>query len=174
MAITINATPMVLSWTDFTTVSHKITDPADGSLVDAFTSFDFNIPDLPPRSVNGTLKLADPMTITITPRAQVWSGVAKTIALLAHEQFHYDVGIVTGRALARHLMRISGNDVASLRAALLKAVELHFTTRTGLLQRRYDLDTRHGANAHYQNIWKGRMSNCLSQPRSNQLGGFFL
>jgi hypothetical protein len=174
MAITVVATPATLTWADFTPSASQLVDPGDGTLVDALTRFDFNLPNLPPRHVGGQLAVADPNVITITPNAQVFTGVAQTAALLAHEQFHYDVGIVTARGLARELMALRAPNLAALITAVQNASRLHFTTRAGLLQRRYDLDSRHGTNAHFQKIWKDRMTTCLAHPRSDQLGGFFL
>lgn len=174
MAITLQANPTTLTWKNFNPTPTRITDPADGTLVDAYTTFGYNIPNLPLRRINGQLALADPMVVTITPNARVWTGITQTVALLSHEQFHYDVGIVTGRALARHMMRLRAGDIPSLRNLLQNTVRLHFQTRAGLLQKRYDIDTRHGTNARYQRIWKNRMVNCLANPRSDQLGGFYL
>ena len=113
------------------------------------------------------------MTITITPNARVWSGVAQTAALLSHEQWHYDIGTATGRALARDLSRARGT-IPELITILTNAVQLHFMTRAGLLQKRYDIDTRHGTNTHYQGVWKARMTSCLANPNASQLGGFYL
>ena len=174
MAITVQAVPASLTWGNFAVVPNKILDPADNTLVDAYTTFRYQMPNLPPRQINGQFALADPMTITITPSAQVWSGIAQTAGLLSHEQLHYDVGIVTGRALARELTRLRAPSLPALVTALNAAVQLHFHTRAGLLQKRYDLDTRHGANAHYQRIWKDRMTACLANPNADQLGGFYL
>ncbi|MBI4581625.1 MAG: hypothetical protein HY718_18150, partial [Planctomycetes bacterium] len=83
MAITARAVPTNLAWSHFRVQTSRITDPNDGTLVDAFTTFDFNMPDVPPRTVNGQLALADPLVITITPNAQVWNGVTQTPALLS-------------------------------------------------------------------------------------------
>jgi hypothetical protein len=174
MAITVTASPAVLAWSNFTPVPSQITDPADGTLVDALTRFNFNLPALPPRTVAGQLAVADPNVITITPNAQVFTGVLQTAALLSHEQFHYDVGIVTARALARELMALRAPNQGALTVLVQNAARLHFFTRAGLLQRRYDLDTRHGTIAHYQKIWKDRMTACLANPRADQLGGFYL
>jgi len=174
MAITVVANPINLTWANFRVTPNKILDPADGTMQDSFTKFDFAMPALPARNVGGKLALADPMTITITPNAQVWSGVVQSAALLSHEQFHYDVGVVTARAFARELSRLRKDTQAELVTALRAAETLHFITRTGLLQKRYDLDTRHGTQAHYQKIWKDRMTLCLSNPNSTRLGGFWL
>jgi hypothetical protein len=173
MAITVTTTPVTLSWSNFRTVP-TLVDPADGQVIDAYTAFDFNFPSRPPRTVNGQFALADPLVITITPNCQFRSGATQTAALLSHEQFHYDVGTVTARALARHLMALRASTVPALASAMRAAVTLHFVTRTGLIQRRYDKDTRHGTVARYQRIWKRRMATCLGNPRAQQLGGFWL
>ena len=174
MAITVVANPVNLTWGDFTVVPDKIVDPADGEEVDAYTAFNFNIPSLPPKAYGSKWGFADPMQITITPNAQVWSGVAQTAALLSHEQWHYDVGFVTGRVLAKTLSRARKNTIPELVKVLQDAVKLHFTTRTGILQRRYDKDSRHGTQARYQKIWKDRMTGCLNDPKATKIGGFYL
>jgi hypothetical protein len=174
MAITVIANPANLTWADFTSSASQIVDPNDGTLVDAMTRFNFNMPGLAPQTIAGQFAMADPNVITITPNAQVFTGVLKTPALLSHEQLHYDVGIVTARALARELMRLRASSQAALTIAVQNAVQLHFFTRTGLLQRRYDLDTRHGTVQHYQKVWKDAMAACLANPRSDRLLGFWL
>jgi hypothetical protein len=174
MAITAVATPATLSWADFVVVPTQIVDPNDGSLVDAVTRFNFNIPDLAPRTVNGQVAMADPNVITIAPNSRVFSGVAQTAALLSHEQFHYDVGFVVARSLGRHLAALRARDVATLRVLFADAARLHIDVRVRLLQNRYDIDTRHGTNAHFQKIWKDRMRHCLAHARADHLGGFWL
>lgn len=174
MTINVIATPMKLSWLNFTVVSNKIPDPNDGKLMDAVTAFNFKFPGLPPKKINGKFTMADPNTITITPAAKVFSGVTKTAKLLEHEQFHYDVGIATARALARHIMRLKFSDEAELKKEVQKIAKLHLSTRAGLLQKRYDLETKHGTNSHYQKIWTQRMNTCLANPKSNKIDGFWL
>jgi hypothetical protein len=174
MPITVVANPAVLSWTNFTVMANKIPDPNDGTLVDAVTRFKFDFPDKAPRKIVNRFKLGDPNVITITPQAQVWSGVMQTPALLSHEQFHYDVGIVTARALARQLMTLEEGNLAALKTAFLGAFHLHFDVRAGLLQSRYDKDTVHGTVARYQKIWKDEMAACLANPKATHLHGFWL
>jgi hypothetical protein len=103
MAITTVASPQNLSWDDFDVAPDRILDPGDGTLVDAFTRFDFDLPDLAARTMGREIALADPNVITITPNAQVFANELQTDELLSHEQLHYDVGIVRVRALAREL-----------------------------------------------------------------------
>lgn len=174
MTITSFASPATLSWSDFTTVSSRIRDPHDGTDVDAVTQYEFFLPDRPARRDGSQFALDDSLVLLITPDCQVWSGVSQTAALLAHEQFHYDVGVVIARAAARHFNRLRASTEAALGTALASATRLHFVTRNKLIQSRYDTDTHHGTNAHYQRIWKKRMADCLKNPNADQIGGFFL
>ena len=174
MAITVSASPANLAWSNFTVSSTRITAPADGTLVDAYTTFDYTFPNSAPVNTGGVFTIPDPYSISIVPRAQVWSGVSQTEALLSHEQWHYDVATITGRALCRELARLRGTSLADLRAKIQTAVQLHFHKRAGILQKRYDLDTSHGTNAHYQKIWKDRMTATLANPNADTMGGFWL
>jgi len=118
--------------------------------------------------------VADPNVLTITPNAQIFTGVPQTPELLRHQQFHYDVGIVTGRALARSLMALRASSLPILTADIQLLLRVHFTTRAQLLQRRFDLDSHRGTHAHFQRIWKHRMAACLANPNSERLGGLLL
>jgi hypothetical protein len=174
MAITAVIDPEDLTWDDFDVTPDRILDPADGTLVDAFTRFDFDFPDLAPRKIGNEFALGDPNVITISPNAQVFADVLQTDQLLSHEQLHYDVGFVTARALARELTRLRAPNLAALRSALRDAFQLHFTTRAGLIQRRYDKDTNHGTIAKYQKMWKDSMAGCLAHERADHLLGWWL
>jgi hypothetical protein len=174
MAITAVATPDDLIWDDFDVTPNRILDPGDGSLVDAFTRFDFDLPDLPARKIGHEFAIADPNVITISPNAQVFANVLQTDQLLSHEQLHYDVGIVTARAMARELTRLRAPTLAALIAALRDCSTLHLQRRAGLIQRRYDKDTNHGTIAHYQRIWKDAMMHCLANKRADLLLGWWL
>lgn len=174
MAITVEPTKINLSWSDFRVSEIQLWDPGDNSWVDAYTTFEFNMTDRPPRTVDGMLALADPLTIKIAPKAEVWSQIRQTPELLSHEEWHYHLGIVVARAFARHAAALRARDNATLRNIFQEAFRLHFLTRVRLLQSRYDLDTGHGTNAHYQRIWKDRMTRCLANPNSNEIGGYYL
>jgi hypothetical protein len=174
MAIIVNANPAKLTWSNFTVTGSQILDPNDNSMVDAYTAFRYSFQNLPAKQIDGKFAFPDPWIITITPTAQVWSGVQKTADLLSHEQWHYDVGIVTARALARELSRVRTNTELELRKKMDESINLHFIKRAGILQKRYDIDTRHGTNAYYQKIWKDRMTACLANANADQIGGFWL
>jgi hypothetical protein len=174
MAITVVANPVTLTFSDFRPSPTRFTDPHTRVQVDALTAFNFSLPPLPPRQLGTLVAMADPNVLTITPNSQIFVGVRQTPELLFHEQFHYDVGTVCGRALARELMALRAPNSAALLQLAQKAATLHMTTRTGLLQRRYDLDSKNGTLLVLQKVWKDRMRACLANPRADQLGGFFL
>ena len=173
MAIFAFAMPPRLVWANYAPAA-ALVDPIDGTPVDAVTEYNFNLPSLPPRNVGGQLALADPMQLTITPNTRVRIGAPQTPALLAHEQLHYDVGICIARQVARELMRLREPTVAALATAMQRIVELHFHRRSRLIQRRYDIDSQHGTNAHFQRIWAHMITAALANPNSTQIGGFFL
>ncbi|MBZ2186516.1 MAG: hypothetical protein K7J46_17555 [Bryobacter sp.] len=143
-------------------------------MVDALTRFDFEISNHPPTLIHGQFTLPPNTKITIATNSGVWSGVSKTPALLSHEMFHYGAGIVTTRALARHLANLPAPNVPAFRAALQDARDLHFLTRARLLQLLYDLDTHHGKSTYFQNLWKQRKAACLTNPLADYVGGFLL
>jgi len=74
-----------LTWANFRKSTFRIVDPNDGKLVDALTRIYYNLPPLPPRMIAGQFAMADSNIITITPNAQVFTGVQQTPALLSHE-----------------------------------------------------------------------------------------
>ena len=50
---TIITNPATLTWANFTPSPNQIPDPSDGSLVDAVTSFNFVLQNLPPQVSGG-------------------------------------------------------------------------------------------------------------------------
>jgi hypothetical protein len=91
------------------------------------------------RKVGDELALADPVEITISMKeAKVKKGAAQTEKLLAHEQFHYDVGTLVARAAGRELSDLREKDKAKLSRAMDDVAELHFQTRAAAIQRKYD------------------------------------
>jgi hypothetical protein len=172
MAIVASRSPAVLSWSDYTPVAHLV-DPADGGVMDAYTTFNYATP-AGWAQFGGQVGFADGQTVSITPRCRVRSGAAQTAPLLAHEQFHYDVGFVIARVVAKALARLRAPDLAQLAASQNDVIRLHFIVRAGLIQRRYDLDTGHGANARHQSHYLRLMTACLANPNAVQIGGWRL
>lgn len=166
--------PATLAVIDYTPRA-VLVDPNDGTAIDAFTSFNFELlPDLPPELHNGRFRMPRSMSVSITPIALVHAGATLTPALLAHEQVHYDVGFVIARQLAREFNVIDSGTDPGLRARIAELIELHFHTRARLIQTRYDRESNHGLNPHFQRIWSHNMRNCVANPHASQIGGWML
>jgi hypothetical protein len=174
VTITAFRNPAVLTWDDYEE-RPVVIDPLDGSTQDAVTAFAFDLlPDLPAERHNGRFRMPRSMSISITPVALVRTDAAQTDDLLAHEQLHYDVGFVIARQLARELNVIDAATEPALRALLDQLIELHFHTRARLIQTRYDHESNHSRNAHFQRVWKHNMATCLANPHASQIGGWML
>ncbi|MCP4094720.1 MAG: hypothetical protein GY748_00620 [Planctomycetaceae bacterium] len=176
MAIQAFAIPSSLSWSNYTITSHRIQDPHDGQLQDCVTNFEwFLTPNLQAVQQGNQFRMNASMRVEIKPNnCRVWSGANKTAALLSHEQFHYDVPFAIARVVASKLNSLRAPSISELRRKIAEITLLHFTTRNELIQKRYDIDTRHSTNARYQRIWKNRMTTVLADPQANQIGGFWL
>ena len=167
---TVTRTPTRVNLRQYTRVEN-LTDPADGEPIDAYTEFRVDIRNIRADEVSpGRFAIVEPLTIEVRPLGKIRPGTTITSALRDHEQLHYDVGFATARALASHAMRIRENSPDALR----RAQNLHCVTRAGLIQQRYDKDSRHGTNAHYQNVWAQRIRACIANPSATKLGGYFL
>jgi hypothetical protein len=173
MSISLVVNPTTLKWTDYTE-QDKVIDPNDKTEQSAFTAFDWDLPPKTPRGLDGKLALADGLTLTITPIALVKKGVKKSDELLSHEQFHYDVGIIIARVVVKVLEGLTGATISDLDTGTDLIMNRHFIVRSGLIQRRYDLETRHGNNAAYQKAWKKLMKETMARPNSTQMGGWWL
>lgn len=176
--ITAFRNPTTLTFEDYEPRA-SIIDPNDASISDAFTSFDFELlPNLPAERHNGRFRLSRSMSLSITPVALIRDDAAATDpgmpSLLSHEQLHYDVGFVIARQLARELNVIDAATERGLKDKLDELIELHFHTRARLIQTRYDREANHGANHHFQRLWKANMAKCLADPHAHQIGGWML
>jgi predicted secreted Zn-dependent protease len=118
--------------------------------------------------------LAETFQITVTPVARVRPGTSQTATLLAHEQGHYDIGLLAARVMARDLQSLRAANRAALATALQNSFTLHTVTRLGPIQQRYDLDTSHGTNHQQQQRWETSIRSCLSDPNCSQINGLLL
>ncbi len=101
MPITVIPTPASLGWTNFSPVR------ALSNGEDAHIDPGYEVQNRPLRRVGGQFLLAETFELRVHPRARVLRTANQTADLLAHEQGHYDIGILAARALARDLATIS-------------------------------------------------------------------
>jgi hypothetical protein len=173
MTVTVVIRPVSLSWKDYTE-QDKIIDPADKTEQSAFTAFDWDFPAVKPvRLADGNVALPD-LNLTLTPIALVKKGITRSDELLSHEQFHYDVGQVISRVVKKKLEALSAKNATGLDVESDLIFQHHFVLRAGLIQRRYDKETRHGKEGMYQKSWKKLMQQTMNQPNATQIGGWWL
>ena len=165
MPITVTANPVQLAWRNFTVVG------ATTGNHDAYTRPYFDLPHVGFRSVNGQYMLATNAKINVSPRAQVKRGANQTAALLAHEQIHYDLGVLAARAMARELEKMEAATPSALSTAIKQSWTLHTDTRLGPLQERYDLQTQHGIVGAQQQRWETLIKQGLANPNCDQVDG---
>ena len=173
MAIELRAKPETLTWEHFQP-RDRIVDKRDGLEYDAYSAFKYEIPYQPFRTYGRSYLLATDLKIYISPKCSVRRDATRTEALLNHEQFHYNVGRVTGRALAHHLMTIRAENKASLRKMLNEDTHYYFKTLANKINRSFDQETQHGTNAAAERRWQLMMHNLLHNPRMGRLGRFDL
>jgi hypothetical protein len=151
-----------------------VTDPADGTVQTAYTSFTYDFPNKPFRKVGDEWALAADASIAVKPIAHITIGADLTDKLLAHEQLHYDVGFVTARALAAELDAMRAATPKELAKQVGDAFDTHLTERAGAIQKGYDADTKHGVEANQQAQWLTNMRNCLANASATKLDTYDL
>lgn len=167
MAIHVRPTKTTLAWSDFEESGDTLRDhDAEAGYDSGFVPESFT-----PRRIRGRAHLPATYTVRVWPIARVASGVSRTDALLAHEQLHYDVGIICARALARDLEGLNGSDPDDLLTQLSDMQVLHMSTRAGAIQDAYDTQTQHGRNATRQQEWQAAMAQCLGRASMTRIMG---
>jgi len=178
MTVELLMNPDTLTWDDFLE-QDEVVDPDSGKKVSARTAFEWDWPVKAKVTKDGQVAFPD-LTLMITPDAAVWRDSAalkdkkQGDELLSHEQFHYDVAHVIGRVLVKHLEALRAKDATQLDAAADVLFNRHFIVRSKLIHGRYDLETKHGLDKHYQKHWKKLMQQTLDNPKAITLAGYWL
>jgi len=151
MSITVTVSPTQLSWNDFLPVDSL----PDGSGDDAQTATDMpGLDNIRPVLGHGKFSMPD-LTLTVgldRSQTMVLKTANKTAELLKHEQGHYDITVLTVRALARELEQLKAGSVAAL-GQQVNAVRSKHQQRADLLEKKYDKDTDHSRNQDEQKAW---------------------
>ncbi len=165
MAITVVPRPVTVSWSDFS--------PADSlpSDEEAHMDIGFDVENKNFRRVGNQFMVAETLEVGVKPQARVLRSASQTDKLLAHEQGHYDIGILAARALARELAALHAATPAALGLAMKSCFTLHRVTRLDPIQKKYDKDSGHGTNAQEQARWAGLIKAGLAAVAAVQLDG---
>jgi hypothetical protein len=177
MGMTLVMNPAKLAWSHFQVVASPVMP--NGATSSAFTNFTWEYGSYTPVQTGGMFALPD-LRLVIEPDCRIWkdsaarTDKAKGDALLSHEQFHYDLAHVIGRVVIVKMSKLRARTEAILKTELDVLLDFHFITRADLINRRYDLETNHGMNKHYQTHWKRLMDQTLLNPNALTLGGYWL
>lgn len=163
MSIRVVANPILLSWTQFQSVQSLSNNE------DAHIEIGFNLQNGPFRKVGSQFMLADNLTLTVVPRARVLKTANQTSDLLAHEQGHYNIGILVGRTMARELEQLTAATQPALAKAANATFDLHRVKRMKVVQDDYDTDTNHSQNTTEQTRWNGIIAAGLSAATCDSL-----
>jgi hypothetical protein len=179
MTVFLLMNPDSLAWDDFIQQDDKPRDPDSGEEHSAMTSFDWDWPDAKSVRKGSQVGFSD-NTLMVTPDARIWKDSealkdkTKGDALLSHEQLHYDVAHAIGRVVVKKLEALRAKDSDTLDTEAFKLLEYHFRRRGKLIHRAYDKETKHGADAPNQKIWKDLMKQTLANKDALQIGGWWL
>lgn len=163
MPITILPHPTTLSWSDFSTVN------ALSNHEDAHIDPGYEIQNRPLRRINNLFMLAETFELRVHPRARVLKTANQTADLLAHEQGHYDIGILAARALASDLASLSAKTPAALSRLANDAFTLHTRARLGPIQHAYDNDTNHSQNTQEQQRWAQLIATAMASTAATSI-----
>jgi hypothetical protein len=151
MSVTVSASPTQLSWSDFAPVDAL----PDGSGEDAQTAGSMDpLSGIQPVQAQGKFVLPDVTLNVGLDRTQtlVVKTANKTDDLLKHEQGHYDITVLTVRALAREAEQLKAGSPPELGRQLNAALNKH-QQRADMLEKRYDTDTKGSKDADAQKSW---------------------
>ena len=167
MPVLVKPTKIKLEWTDFEESGASLQDhDAEAGYDSEFVPANFT-----PRKIRKRAHLPATYTIRVWPMLQVAPGANTSDELLAHEQLHYDVGIVCAKALARELDGLNAVDPAELLTLVNDLHELHMFTRADAIQKAYDVQTEHGKKAEMQKQWQDAMAQCLAKRSITRIMG---
>ncbi len=164
MSATIVPKPVTLAWSNFDAVD-KLPKPGE----DAHIDINFAIGMKQVRKVGSHFMAPDPFDIGVSPLALVLKTANQTADLLAHEQGHYDIGILVARALGRDLAAVSEGTPAGFKKEVDRLFGLHRLTRMKPVQEKYDTDTNHSRNTQEQQRWAGLIQAALASASATHL-----
>ena len=170
MPVLVKPTKTKLTWGDF----GKSSGTFGNEVAEAGYDSGFQPENFTPREIRKLFYLPATFTVRVWPVANVYEKADLTDALLAHEQLHYDVGIVCARALARELEGLSNATPQGLADAISALQATHMFDRAGKIQEAYDTETEHGKDRDKQQKWQDAMKECLANRNATRLKGFAL
>jgi hypothetical protein len=168
MTITVVPRPARLTWRNFRPVA-VLPDSKEDAQVSSEAV-------LPPRAgmtrVNGKFRLAD-LTLTVLTEPTetlVIRSADQTPELLEHEQGHFDLMVLTARAMAAELEKLEAASPQELQKSVTAILETH-RTRAKAVDHEYDSQTDHSRNVPQQRRWRKLIDDALQKTGVTQIDG---
>ena len=169
MSVAVDVSPKQLSWNDFLPADSL----PDGSGDEAQTATEMpGLDGIRPVLDHARFSLPN-LTLTVgLDRAQtmVLRSANKTAELLKHEQGHFDITVLTVRALARELEQLKAGSVPALGQQVNAARSKH-QQRADLLEKKYDKETDHSRNQDAQKTWNDAIDAAMKGSAASILQG---
>jgi hypothetical protein len=162
MTITITPTPARLTWKNFTRVGSIPGEPSD-----AQTDSQMKWPQFKPVQKDGKFRFPS-FTITVFAGAKgtmVLKTAKQTRELLDHEQGHYDLMILSARALARELEVTEASSFDEIVTVFEELTSKH-QQRAADLGEEYDKQTSHSRDVVQQRRWRSMIDNAAATKAS--------
>lgn len=173
MAISVAPNPVNLTWANFRIVdSSPDLSGNEVAQIHPETRMPANIQVVN----NQNLFRLAPFTIGVVPVPQdtiVLRTAQQTPDLLRHEQGHYDLLILTVKAMARDLDAATGGSAADL-SSRVQAIQQTHATRAQALDAAYDTQTSNGTDVQQQMNWNQTIAAALANPMASAINGFAL
>jgi hypothetical protein len=162
MTITVTPKPARLTWKNFTRVGSIPGEPSD-----AQTDSQMKWPKFTPVKKGEKFRLPN-FTITVFVGAKgtvVLRTAKQTRELLDHEQGHYDLLILSARALARNLEAIEASSFDEL-VTLFEELTSKHQQRAADIGAEYDKQTSHSRDVVQQRRWRSMIDDAATTKAS--------
>jgi hypothetical protein len=172
MAIKVVARPAQLSWGDFRSVDAL----PDGSGDEAQTATEMPAMDgIQVVFSNGKYSLPDLTLVVGLDRSETMVIITaqKTNDLLKHEQGHFNITLLTVRALALELQRINANSANSLAQQVKTAIQKH-QNFANAIEAKYDDETKNSKDKAAQDDWNKAIAGAIGSADVLSLKGMSL
>ncbi|MDB6159697.1 MAG: hypothetical protein JWO04_3403 [Gammaproteobacteria bacterium] len=168
MTIKVVAHPAKLAWRNFKPVAVVPDSDEDAQVAPEAT--------LPGRvgmqKVKGKFRLAD-STVTVAPKSTetlVVRTANKTADLLEHEQGHYELMILSARAMAAELEKLEADSAEELQSAVTDVQSTH-ASRADAVDHEYDRQTDHSRNVAQQRRWRKLIDQAMASGNASSIDG---
>lgn len=106
-------------------------------------------------------------------KTMVLKTAAKTPDLLSHEQGHFNLMILSARALARAVEALETDTVPELAEQLEAAKETH-GERAKAIDEAYDTETENSRKPDGQKKWDDAIKAAMTNPKTTKINGMLL